>query len=107
MRLFLMTILALLAWAALVVTGTIGGWWRAPLAAHGNTEAFRDAAIVEINRTYKGNVAFVLLERGQVYKQYHLLHVLRPLHYRVLYLFLATLLVVLVISCQDGIYHVA
>jgi CubicO group peptidase (beta-lactamase class C family) len=66
MRLFLMTILALLAWAALVVTGTIGGWWRAPLAAHGNTEAFRDAAIVEINRTYKGNVAFVLLERGQV-----------------------------------------
>ena len=66
MRIFLVTILALLAWAALVVTGTIGGWWRTPLAAHGNTEAFRDAAIAEINRTYKGNVAFVLLERGQV-----------------------------------------
>jgi CubicO group peptidase (beta-lactamase class C family) len=66
MRLFLMTILALLAWAALVVTGTIGGWWRAPLAAQGNTEAFRNAAIAEINRNYKGNVAFVLLERGQV-----------------------------------------
>ena len=66
MRIFLVTILALLAWAALVVTGTIGGWWRTPLAGHGNTEAFRNAAIAEINRTYKGNVAFVLLERGQV-----------------------------------------
>jgi CubicO group peptidase (beta-lactamase class C family) len=66
MRIFLVTILALLAWAALVVTGTIGGWWRTPLAAHGNTEAFQNAAIAEINRTYKGNVAFVLLERGQV-----------------------------------------
>jgi CubicO group peptidase (beta-lactamase class C family) len=66
MRIFLLTILALIAWAAIVVTGTIGGWWRAPLAANGNTEAFREAAIAEINRTYKGNVAFVLLERGQV-----------------------------------------
>ena len=66
MRIFLVTILALLAWAAFVVTGTIGGWWRTPLAAHGNTEAFQNAAIAEINRTYKGNVAFVLLERGQV-----------------------------------------
>jgi CubicO group peptidase (beta-lactamase class C family) len=66
MRIFLLTILALIAWAAIVVTGTVGGWWRAPLAPHGNTEAFRDAAIAEINRTYKGNVAFVLLDRGQV-----------------------------------------
>jgi len=66
MRIFLLTILALLAWVAFVVTGTIGGWWRAPLAPHGNTDAFRTAAIAEINRTYKGNVAFVLLERGEV-----------------------------------------
>jgi CubicO group peptidase (beta-lactamase class C family) len=66
MRIFVLTILALLAWVALVVTGTIGGWWRVPLAAHGNTEAFRNAAVAEMDRTYKGNLAFVLLERGQV-----------------------------------------
>lgn len=66
MRIFLLTLLALVAWAALVVTGTIDGWWRTTLAAYGDTEAFRNAAIAEINRTYKGNAAFVLLERGQV-----------------------------------------
>lgn len=67
MRIVLLTIFALLVWTAVVVTGTIEGWWRKPLAAHGDAAAFRNAVIAEIDAKHKGNVAFVMLERGAVF----------------------------------------
>ncbi|MCE9524381.1 MAG: beta-lactamase family protein [Alphaproteobacteria bacterium] len=65
-RILLLTVLALLGWTALVVTGTLEGWWRQPLAPFGDTTAFRTAAIADIDKKHKGNVAFALLENGQV-----------------------------------------
>ncbi|MEQ1755842.1 MAG: serine hydrolase domain-containing protein [Micropepsaceae bacterium] len=66
-RIILLTTIALLAWTALAVTGTIEGWWRKPLAAHGDAGAFRNAAIAEIDASYKGNVAFVMIQHGAVF----------------------------------------
>jgi CubicO group peptidase (beta-lactamase class C family) len=65
-RTLLLTMLALAGWTALVVAGTLEGWWRTPLAPSGNTDAFRTAAVVRIDQQHKGNVAFALLERGRV-----------------------------------------
>ena len=65
LRTLLFTILALAAWTALVVTGTIEGWWRQPLAPSGNIAAFEAAAIAEIDAKHKGNAAFVLISSGR------------------------------------------
>lgn len=64
-RILLLTALALLGWTALVVAGTIEGWWRQPLAPFGDTAAFRAAAIADIDKKHKGNVAFALIENGR------------------------------------------
>lgn len=66
LRILLLTIVALFAWAALVVTGTLEGWWRRPLAPAGNIEAFRAAATAKIDAEHKGNAALALLANGQV-----------------------------------------
>ena len=65
-RILLLTVLALVAWTALVVTGTVEGWWRRPLAPFGDINAFRAAAIADIDNKHKGNVAFVLIGHGGV-----------------------------------------
>ncbi len=70
MRILFMTIAALIGWGVIVVTGTIDGWWRAPLAAHGDGPAFRDAVIAELKRANRGNVAFAMMEKGQVTGSY-------------------------------------
>ena len=69
-RIILLTVLALVAWTALVVTGTLEGWWRQPLAPFGDTNAFRAAAVGEIEKNHKGNVAFALIENGHVVATY-------------------------------------
>lgn len=65
-RILLLTLVALAAWAVVVVTGTVEGWWRQPLAPFGNLAAFRAAAIADINANSRGNAAFVLLQNGRV-----------------------------------------
>jgi CubicO group peptidase (beta-lactamase class C family) len=65
-RTLLVTALALVGWTALVIAGTLQGWWRTPLAPSGDINAFRAAAIALIDKEHKGNVAFALLERGGV-----------------------------------------
>jgi len=66
-RILLLTVLALTSWTALVVTGTLDGWWRRPLAPFGDITAFRAAAVAEIDKKHKGNVAFVFIENGRVF----------------------------------------
>lgn len=65
-RTLLIWVLGSLLWAALIVAGTLEGWWRTPLAPAGDTRAFAAAAIARIDKEYKGNVAFTLIERGHV-----------------------------------------
>ena len=74
MRSFLLVLLAsiggLVLWTALVVFGTLQGWFRQPLAPAENVRAFMDAAVDEIDANRRGNVAFVLIENGQIYDEY-------------------------------------
>ncbi len=66
----LCTVLALAVWTAGVVAGAVEGWWRQPLAPAGDPRAFMDAAVAEIDRTRRGNVAFVLIEDGRVFDEH-------------------------------------
>ncbi len=66
----LCTVLALAVWTAVLIAGALEGWWRQPLAPSGDTRAFMDAAIAEIDRTRRGNVAFVLVEDGRVFDEH-------------------------------------
>jgi len=67
---FLLTLVALILWTALVVKGTFDGWWRHPLAPIGDTRAFMQAVIEEIDANFNGNVAFTLIEDGQIAGEY-------------------------------------
>jgi CubicO group peptidase (beta-lactamase class C family) len=66
----LSTILALVVWTGMLIAGALEGWWRRSLAPSGDSRAFMDAAIAEIDRTRRGNVAFVLIENGEVFDEH-------------------------------------
>ena len=66
----LCTVVALVVWTAILVAGALEGWWRRPLAPSGDARAFMDAAIAEIDKTRRGNVAFVLIEDGKVFDEH-------------------------------------
>lgn len=64
------TIAGLALWAGLVVFGTLDGWLHDSLAPSGDTRAFMDAAVDEINTSNQGNAAFVLIRDWQIYDEY-------------------------------------
>ncbi len=64
------TIVGLGVWSVLIVWATLDGWWRQPLAPFGNTEAFAQAVIDKIDASYQGNVAFTLIENGDVVSEH-------------------------------------
>jgi CubicO group peptidase (beta-lactamase class C family) len=66
----LCTVVAVAVWTGILIAGALEGWWRRPLAPSGDRRAFMDAAIAEINRTRRGNVAFVLIEEGKVFDEH-------------------------------------
>ena len=70
LRTLLLTALALAGWTALVVAGTVEGWWRQPLAPFGDTPAFQTAAVAEIDTKHKGNVAYALMSKGSIAASY-------------------------------------
>lgn len=69
MRLFLSLLVGVVA-AVLAAGGVIGdalyGWSRAPIAPRGDTQAFLSAARDELKERSIGNVAFILLDGGEV-----------------------------------------
>jgi CubicO group peptidase (beta-lactamase class C family) len=74
MRSFLLpltgAVIVMASWAALVFMGTVEGWGRDALAPAGNAAAFMDAARNEIDANYRGNVAFALVEKGDVFAEH-------------------------------------
>lgn len=60
------TLVAMLAWGALVFTGLSEGWARRPIAAPGNAQAFFAAAHDIAERRNRGNIALVLIEDGRI-----------------------------------------
>ncbi|MCZ6890128.1 MAG: serine hydrolase [Gammaproteobacteria bacterium] len=67
----LSTVAALAIWTALVVIGSLYGWWQESLAPDGDARAFMDAAVAEIDERHHGNVAFVLIENRRIFEEYY------------------------------------
>lgn len=70
LKIFLYTVLALAAWTSILVVGAIEGWWHWRIAPKGDTRAFMNTAVAEIDKTRRGNVAFVLIEGGKVFGEH-------------------------------------
>lgn len=64
-------LLLVILWAAVVVSGTLFGWWRRPLAPTDDPRAFMDATISMVNAGNRGNTALVLIERGAISAEYY------------------------------------
>ncbi|MDO9223892.1 MAG: serine hydrolase domain-containing protein [Caulobacter sp.] len=56
---------AALVVVALIVAGSLEGWWRKPLAAPGDTAGFAAAATKKLRADSKGNAAFILIKGGR------------------------------------------
>jgi CubicO group peptidase (beta-lactamase class C family) len=58
------TVLCVSSWTAMVVSGSVYGWWHSSLAPQGDSTAFVSAAKRLIDSRNRGNVAFRLIEHG-------------------------------------------
>lgn len=65
-RLFGLTLLTCVVWAALVGADMFFGWTRAPLAPRGDAAAFATAAGERLDAENRGSAVFVLIENGNV-----------------------------------------
>ena len=65
-RFVLVTLGVLVLWTAVVGIGLLEGWGRSPLAPRGDTQAFMNALVREVETARAGNVALALIEDGSV-----------------------------------------
>jgi len=66
LKLFFLFLVTSIIWTALAYRGTSHNWWRAPLAASGDHNAFVKAMSKEINANNRGNVAYLSLKNAQI-----------------------------------------
>lgn len=55
-----------LLWTGLCVFGFLEGWFREPIAPEGDVAEFTQALEARLESEFRGNAAYVLLERGEV-----------------------------------------
>jgi CubicO group peptidase (beta-lactamase class C family) len=72
LRTLLLSVIGAILWAMLVVSAAIGGWFRVPLAPHGDAPAFAEAARKLLDEKSQGNAAYRLLSQGQVVDEHYL-----------------------------------
>lgn len=61
----------LLLWTFLAVFSTTNGWFKDAMAPTGDTRAFFEAAVEDIDANSKGNAEFLLIKDGQVFDEYN------------------------------------
>ena len=71
-RSILLGLAGAILWVSLVVASTLGGWFREPIAPHGDTAAFAAAVRTLLEERNQGNVAYRLLSRGRVVDEAYL-----------------------------------
>jgi CubicO group peptidase (beta-lactamase class C family) len=69
---FSIAVVAVVACVAVIVAGTIYGWWRDALAPREQTADFVAAATAKLEKESGGNAAFVLVEDGQIASEHYL-----------------------------------
>jgi len=62
----LATLALVVAWLAAVLVGSLEGWYRAPLAARGDVQAFSEAADSLLQSRCRGNAVVLLIVDGEV-----------------------------------------
>lgn len=70
-RIILGTIVAVISWVALVFLVSSEGWLREPITASPSSDAFMAAAEKVIDEDSVGNIAMVLVEKGEVANSYY------------------------------------
>lgn len=64
------TLLCIVVWGAVLLGGTLYGWWRRPLAPADDAAAFLREATALVGANNRANTALVLIERGTVAGEY-------------------------------------
>ncbi len=64
-------ILLICAWSIIVFTGTNEGWWRNAIAEEGDAAGFTEAVKQAIEHESNGNVAYRLIESGEIVGEYY------------------------------------
>ncbi len=67
---FLTTSVGLAIWAGLMVVSTSNGWFRDSIAPVGDTQAFMDSAVATLSKESRGNMAFILINDGQIFDEF-------------------------------------
>jgi len=57
------------AWAAIVLYGTLNGWWHTPITKSTDTESFTNAVNENIKKEFVGNFAMAIMKNGRVEKE--------------------------------------
>tara|TARA_R110002096_G_scaffold112459_2_gene244961 strand:+ start:28 stop:1308 length:1281 start_codon:yes stop_codon:yes gene_type:complete len=65
-KFFIAPVASLIAWAALIYSATINGWFHSPVAPTNDAAAFTVAATRTIDNASKGNAALLVLENGKI-----------------------------------------
>lgn len=65
------TLLLVMVWCAVVLAGTLFGWWQRPLTPSDDPRAFLQAAVPIINAGNRANTALVLIDSGEVAAEYY------------------------------------
>lgn len=65
------TLLLIVVWSALIITGALFGWWRRPLTSSEDPRAFLQAAVPLIEAGNRANTALILIDRRAVAAEYY------------------------------------
>lgn len=65
------TLLLVVVWCAVLLGGTLYGWWKRPLAGSADPRAFLQAAVSLVSDGNKANTALVLIDSGAVAAEYY------------------------------------
>jgi CubicO group peptidase (beta-lactamase class C family) len=58
--------LMMIAWAGIAFLGTVDGWFHRPIAKQNTSQSFREAVDAEIHKSFVGNFAMAIVNRGTV-----------------------------------------
>ncbi|MFN8356460.1 MAG: serine hydrolase domain-containing protein [Spirosomataceae bacterium] len=62
----LVIVLLSVAWAGIVLFGTLNGWWHQPITKSSDTDSFLKAVNEKIKNEFVGNFAMAIMRNGQV-----------------------------------------
>ena len=66
-----LTLLLIVVWCAVLLAGTLFGWWRQPLTSSDDPRAFLQAVVPLIDAGNRANTALILIDNGAVRAEYY------------------------------------